>query len=79
MQTINIREARKQLSELIDAAQRGESIIITRRGKKVARLEPLAADSGVCLPDLEAFRSSVRIKGAPLSRTVIEERRKARY
>ena len=38
--TIGMREARNRFSELIERAARGEAIIITRRGKPVARLLP---------------------------------------
>ena len=35
---VNIREARSHISELVSRAERGENIIITRHGKRVARL-----------------------------------------
>ena len=37
---VNIREARKQLSRLIKAVERGERVEITRRGRIVAQLAP---------------------------------------
>jgi len=37
---VNTREARKQLSQLIKAVERGERVEITRRGRIVARLAP---------------------------------------
>lgn len=43
--TVNIYEAKTQLSRLVDAAARGEEIVIARNGKPVARLvavEPIA-------------------------------------
>jgi len=36
-------EARNQLPELLDAAEKGESTIITRRGRPIAVLAPVAA------------------------------------
>jgi len=36
-------EARNHLPELLDAAERGESTIITKRGRPVAALVPIAA------------------------------------
>lgn len=36
---INIAEAKAKLSALIDAAERGEEVIIARNGEPVARLE----------------------------------------
>ena len=41
MQTVNIHEAKTQLSRYIDQAAAGEGIIIARAGRPVARLMPL--------------------------------------
>jgi len=76
---INLKEARRRLSELVDAAERGESVIITRRGKEVAKLVPPTAANRPQLPDLSAFRSSIKIKGKRLSRVVIAMRAEERY
>lgn len=43
MQTVNIHEAKTQLSRFIDQATQGVSIIIARAGRPVARLMPLEA------------------------------------
>lgn len=43
MQTVNIHEAKTQLSRFVDQAAAGEEIIIARAGKPVARLVPLMA------------------------------------
>lgn len=45
MQTINIHEAKTQLSRFVDQAAAGEEIIIARAGKPVARLVALATPS----------------------------------
>jgi len=47
MQTINIHEAKTQLSRYVDQAAQGEEVIIARAGKPVARLMPLAGQSGL--------------------------------
>lgn len=41
MQQINLNEASKHLSELIDAANKGEEIIITKDDQPVAKLVPV--------------------------------------
>ena len=41
MDTVNIHEAKTQLSRLIERVCAGEEIIIARGGKPVARLAPL--------------------------------------
>ena len=38
MTTVNIHEAKTHFSELIAAVERGEEVVIARRGKPVARL-----------------------------------------
>ncbi len=38
MTTVNIREAKTQLSRLLEAVSAGETVIIARAGKPVARL-----------------------------------------
>ncbi len=43
MQTVNIHEAKTQLSRFVDQATLGESIIIARAGRPVARLVPFEA------------------------------------
>lgn len=78
MGTVSIREARKHLSQLVDAAQRGESVTITRRGKQVARLGPVEPEGGRGLPDLTEFRASVKIKGRSLTEELLAQRREER-
>jgi prevent-host-death family protein len=39
-ETVGIREARGRLAELVDRAERGEIVVITRSGREVARLGP---------------------------------------
>jgi prevent-host-death family protein len=37
VQTANVHQAKSQLSKLLDAAERGEEVVITRRGAGVNR------------------------------------------
>jgi|CXWL01.1.fsa_nt_gi prevent-host-death family protein len=43
MRSIGLFEAKNKLSELVEAAGAGEEIIITKRGKPVARLSSVQA------------------------------------
>ena len=43
MPTVTIREARTQLSKLLDAVAEGEEVIISKAGKPAAKLEPFEA------------------------------------
>lgn len=39
--TVGMHEAKTTLSRLVEAAQSGEDVLITRRGKPVVRLQPV--------------------------------------
>ncbi|GAG95802.1 unnamed protein product [marine sediment metagenome] len=78
MVEVNIKEARSHLSELVSKAEKGEEILITRHGKRVAMLGPSISDS-VNAPGLSEFRASINIKGKGLSQTIIESREEERY
>ena len=43
MDTVNLYEAKTQLSRLVERAAAGEEIIIAKAGRPLARLVPLAA------------------------------------
>ncbi len=45
MITVNVHEAKSQLSRLLEAAQAGEEVVIARAGKPVARLVRLAGQA----------------------------------
>lgn len=78
MAGISLKEARKRLGRLVRAAARGESAVITVRGKEAARIGPIEPGSPRTLPDLTEFRASIRIAGKPMSQTVIDMRREGR-
>lgn len=54
METYSIADAKARLSELIDRAEAGETVSITRRGKPVARL--VAEVAPIKPIDVEAMR-----------------------
>ncbi len=78
MQTVNVKEARARLKELLEQVEAGEEVVLLRRGREVARLVPPKGE-GHPLPDLSDFRKSIAIKGQPLSSHVIRARREERY
>ena len=43
MITVNIHEAKTQLSKLVDKASKGESFIIAKAGKPMVKVVPIAA------------------------------------
>jgi prevent-host-death family protein len=55
MTEVGTFEAKNRLSELLDKAERGEETVITRRGRPVAKLIPLSAES-----DMEKARDAAK-------------------
>ena len=72
MRTATITEAKNQLSALIDRVRHGETVVITDRGRPVARLESVVTDASADpagrLARLER-RGLLRRAGAPPART----------
>ena len=62
MSEIGIFEAKNKLSELLARAERGEEVIITRRGRPVAKLVPISALSDRELARLAAQRIRERAR-----------------
>lgn len=64
MHEIQSSEAKTHLPQLLDAVERGESYIITRHGKPIARLVPESAQEhkqhmAQWKEELEAFRKTM--------------------
>jgi prevent-host-death family protein len=79
MGPVNIKDARRRLSDLVTAAERGESVVITRRGKEVARIVPPAPKPLKRFPDLSEFRASIKVKGRSLTDELLAMRGEERY
>lgn len=78
MQEVNVKEARSNFSRLLEMVEHGKEIVVTRHGKKVARLVP-SEDQDSVLPSLKEFRNSLKISGEPLSSVVLSNRENERY
>lgn len=86
MKIVGIRELKVKLSAYIDEVQRGESIMVTDRGKEVALLAPLSSEFRfVRLLEKygkvrwaggkpQGLNMDINIEGKPLSSTILEER-----
>ena len=74
MKSAGIREARQNISELIEAVRKGREILITDRGRPVARLVPADKSNARAFPGRAAFRRSMPIFHPPLSSTISEDR-----
>ena len=79
MQTITAREARRTLSTLLNEAEHGSVISITRRGQEVARLVPPDFGGVTEFPDMTDFRNSIKVNGKSSSEVVVEMRDEERF
>jgi len=73
MKQIGIKQARQELPDLIDRAEAGEEIVITRQGRPVARLVA-APKPKKCLPSLTGFRDAIGRRGTAAAKLLREER-----
>lgn len=73
MKHVGIKQARQELPDLIDRAEAGEEIMITRQGKPVAKL--IAAPKVLkALPSLVQFRKQIGATGTAAVKLLREER-----
>ncbi len=72
MRTAGIREARQNLTSLLDDVRKGRQVVISDRGRPVAMLVPVQSREG--FPDLKPLRRRLRAGRARLSEAVIEDR-----
>ena len=76
MKHVGIKQARQELAALIDRAEAGEEVVITRQGRPVAKLVAAPKDRKP-LPSLADFRGRLGRTGSP-SVTLVREERDAR-
>jgi prevent-host-death family protein len=74
MKEAGIREARQNLSALIDEVRKGHEVTITDRGKPVARLVPPRPARARPFRGRVAFRRSITALVKPLSSAIIDDR-----
>ena len=72
MRTAGVREARQNLTDLLDDVKKGREVVITDRGRPVARLAPVRRRRP--FPDLAHVRRAFRGYDAALSQAVVEGR-----
>ncbi len=77
MITVNVREAKSQLSAWLEKVEQGEEVQIVRRGKPVAVLS--AVNLPATIPSMRSFRESLEVSGATASESIEEMRDEARY
>ena len=76
MRSASLHEVRQRLSVLLKEIRRGHEVVITDRGRPVARLVPTAPGepSARPFPSHRALRERIQVKGRPLSEDLEDER-----
>ena len=72
MRTAGIREARQNLTSLLEDVRKGRQVLISDRGRPVAMLVPVPRRRA--FPDLKAVRRRSRATSVRLADAVIEDR-----
>lgn len=72
MRRAGVREARQNLTALLDDVKNGREVVITEHGRAVARLAPLQL--GQPFPDLSKTRRLSKRRDIALSQAVIDDR-----
>jgi len=65
MARLSIYDAKARFSELVEKAQLGQSTVITKRGRVVAKIVPAKAtewDRSEVLDEAEALRKTLKVK-----------------
>jgi len=79
MTEVGAFEAKTHLSQLLDRVARGETIVITRHGKAVARLAPLSTarrgNRREAVEQLKELRQRYTLDGLPIRELIDEGRR----
>ena len=72
METTTVGEIQKNFAEVLRKISSGEAVIVTKRGKPVAKITALGAKQDIDWPDF--FHECIDIEGTPLSEIVVEGR-----
>ncbi|HDD53582.1 MAG TPA: type II toxin-antitoxin system Phd/YefM family antitoxin [Thermosulfidibacter takaii] len=73
----SVREAKARFSSLLDMVEKGEEVLILRRGRPVAVIKSVG--EGAPLTSMRALRESISVKGEPASKAVVGMREDYRY
>jgi prevent-host-death family protein len=74
MKSAGIRQARQNLSAILEEVRKGREVVITDRGRPVARMVPPRQESARPFSSHRRLRAATRLKGKPLSEAIADER-----
>ncbi len=80
MSTISLAEAKTHLSQLVEQAAGGEDVVITRRGRPVARITSLETPGKrIDVAELRALTSTMSMQSEPSADFIRRMRDEERY
>lgn len=71
---VGTKELRTRLSEILDRVERGERVVVHRRGKPAAVLTA-PSRKALRLPRLGKFRAKIKVRGRPMSEDIVAARK----
>ena len=78
---VSLRDAKQHIARYVADVERGDRVIITRRGRPVAQLIPVATDErpdteqhAALARTIERMRRGYHLGGAPLERDTLHDR-----
>ena len=74
MRSAGLTKARQNFSAILKQVRKGREVIITDRGRPVARIVPIVRQSARPFSSHRWVREKVRVKGRPLSEDLAVER-----
>jgi prevent-host-death family protein len=72
MQTVTLGEVQKNFSKILRNIKSGEEVIVTRRGKPIAKLISLGPRTDIDWPDF--YGEAIEVRGKPVSEIILEDR-----
>ena len=72
MKTATVGEIQKNFSGILNQIKAGEEIVVTRRGKPVAKISAIGPKEKIDWPDF--YGAAIELKGKPVGEIVIEVR-----
>lgn len=76
MEKANLSDVKDGLSAYVERVRKGHRVRILVRGVPVADLVPIDTSIDDAAPEPELLRAGPRVKGRPLSESLVEERRR---
>ena len=78
MKIVSVREMRDHIGKVLAEAEQGETVVIKRHGREIAKLGPLETQTAG-LPSMKALRKRISRKGGALSRDIVDARAQERF